>query len=166
MATDWKVATPSLGYPKIDTVDDSALVPLGSIVRAVHPTHGEGEFIYLKGVANVDAGDWVEYNDTFGTAIASIALNTPDLLAIAMAAVVADKYGWFQISGRATALKAEGVSIPVGALGVTAGLCVAAASALLVQGAIFTSIASAVSVTGNNEGVIVLISRPSGPISD
>lgn len=163
MATDWKIATPSLGYTKIDTVDDSALVPLGSIVRAVHPTYGEGEFIYLKGVANVDDGDWVEYDSSFATALASIALNTPDLLAVAMADVVADKYGWFQIGGVAQARKASATSIVVGAFGVTSGLTVVAASALLVQNACITTVSSAVS---GRVTCTVVMSRPAGPISD
>jgi|UniRef100_A0A6H1ZBE7 hypothetical protein len=73
---------------------------LGLIVRAKDPTYGAGEFIYLKGVASTAVGSWVTYNmDDGGTDL--LAANAIGPVAVAMAATVADTYGWYQISGKA-----------------------------------------------------------------
>lgn len=96
---------PSLGYPAItEVVDQSGSyikpVPYGTIITAVDPTYGAGEFIFLKGVANTAIGSWVTYNlDDCSTAL--LAANAIGPVAVAMAAVVADKAGWYQISGKA-----------------------------------------------------------------
>ena len=41
-----------VGSQAIATTDTDQLHPLGTIVRAYDPTYGEGEFIYLLGVAS------------------------------------------------------------------------------------------------------------------
>jgi len=74
--------------------------PLGTIVRAVDPTYGEGEFIYLLGVANTAVGSWVTvHEDGFTTTL--LAANDIGRTAISMSANVASQYGWYQISGKA-----------------------------------------------------------------
>jgi hypothetical protein len=89
-----------LGQTAIDTIDDTAKLPLGTIVRAADPTYGVGEFIYLKGLATTARGTWVTYNtDDFSTEL--LAANAIGPVAVAMAATVANKYGWYQISGKA-----------------------------------------------------------------
>lgn len=73
---------------------------LGTIVRAVDPTYGVGEFIYLKGVASTAVGSWVTvHEDGFTTSL--LAANDIGRVAVAMSANVADQYGWYQISGKA-----------------------------------------------------------------
>lgn len=90
----------SLGFPKIGTIDDSKLVPLGTIVTAYDSTYGSGEFIYLKGLDSTVVGSFVTYNlDDGSTAL--LAANAIGPVAIAMAATVTGKYGWYQISGKA-----------------------------------------------------------------
>ena len=81
--------------------------PLGKIVRAYDSVLGEGEFIYLLGVANTVAGLMVQYNaTTFQTAlVAANAKNADVPIAIPMSANVASQYGWYQIGGLATILK-------------------------------------------------------------
>jgi hypothetical protein len=54
-------------------------------------------YIYLLGVASTVAGDAVIYNGAFATARA--VANLKGFVAFAMAAIVASKYGWYQISG-------------------------------------------------------------------
>lgn len=73
----------------------------GDIKRAVDPTYGAGEFIYLKGLADTAIGSWVTYNlDDWTTAL--LAANAIGPVAVAMAAVdAATKGGWYQISGKA-----------------------------------------------------------------
>jgi hypothetical protein len=94
------IQTTRLGLPAITSVEDTAGAPLGLIVEAVDPTYGAGEFIYLKGVADTVVGSWVTYNaDDNSTAL--LAANAIGPVAVAMAATVADTFGWYQISGKA-----------------------------------------------------------------
>lgn len=74
-------------------------LPLGTIVRAVDASYGEGEFIYLLGVGSTAVGSWVTYNaDDWSTTL--LAGNAIGPVAIAMSANVANQYGWYQISGK------------------------------------------------------------------
>lgn len=96
-----------IGFQPIANTETSAQVALGTIVRAVDPTYGAGEFIYLKGVASTAVGSWVTYNsDDFSTAL--LAANAIGPVAIAMSANVANQYGWYQIQGKAVGLVASG----------------------------------------------------------
>lgn len=106
----YSILNPVLGYPKIAatstapwTGGGSALPPLGTIIQAVDPTLGAGEFIFLKGVASTAVGSWVTYNpDDFSTTL--LAANAIGPVAISMSANVASQYGWYQISGKASGL--------------------------------------------------------------
>lgn len=100
--SDWKIASPSLGFPAIGAVDDAAKVALGTIVRANHPDYGSGEFIYLEGVASTALGSVVVYNQDDNSTALAVA-NAIGPVATATAATVADKYGWYQISGKGVA---------------------------------------------------------------
>lgn len=81
--------------------------PLGTIIRASDPTYGEGEFIYLVGVAGTVVGSAVNYGgQTAGTPNSQTALtpNSANLnqpVAVAMSANLAGQFGWYQISGNA-----------------------------------------------------------------
>lgn len=96
---------PSLGYPAItEVVDQSGSyivpVPYGTIITATDPTYGAGEFIFLKGLASTAVGSVVVYNtDDFSTKLA--VANDIGPVAVAMAATVANKAGWYQIQGKA-----------------------------------------------------------------
>ena len=132
---------------------------LGTIARGTDATLGEGEFIYLKGVASTVVGSIVNYDVSFQTALDTTAAGGPPRpLAIAMSANVASQYGWYQISGMAVATKADTVSFAAGAaLGATSGLAVAAVTALVIRGAVVRGVASA------KTGVVtvgVCINRP------
>ena len=61
-----------------------------------------GEYVYLEGVASVAANLAVTYNDQFEVAL--LAASAVGSVAIAMAAIVANKYGWFQIFGAGSAV--------------------------------------------------------------
>lgn len=106
--------TPQLGVPKIaDAVlTASTTAPKawkhGDIIRAVDPTYGVGEFIYLKGVADTVVGSAATYNLDDWTTTLTVA-DAIGPIAIAMAATVANYSGWYQISGKAV-VKAGTVS--------------------------------------------------------
>lgn len=89
-----------IGSQAIASTSTTQQHPLGTIVRAVDPTYGEGEFIYLAGVANTAVGSWVTYAMDGGTT-ALLAANAIGPVAVAMAANVASQYGWYQIEGKA-----------------------------------------------------------------
>lgn len=156
------IASPGAGWQPIATTETTQRHKLGTIVRADDPTYGGGEFIYLKGIGSTIVGSGVVYNDSFTTALASITLNVPTPVAIAMSANVANQYGWYQIAGRAVVAKGTSVAFNKGvAIGITSGLAVAAASGLVLDGA-----AVAASVVSAATTVTVMINRPSGPSSD
>jgi hypothetical protein len=90
----WRIVAPNnVGWQPITTLSTVQNHPLGTIVQAVDPTYGSGEFIYLDGVASCADKDWVSYNLDAG--------DTTRLAANAMAACTASYYGWFQIGGKA-----------------------------------------------------------------
>lgn len=78
-------------------VDSSAQHQVGT---KAFDTDGN-EYVYLKGVANTVAGSWVTYDEAGVTAL--LAANAKGFVAVAMAAIVAAKYGWYLIRGTADA---------------------------------------------------------------
>lgn len=83
-------------------VDSSAYNPLGTRARDADGN----EYIYLKGVASTTANSWVSFDENHETTL--LAANAKGRVAIAMAAIVADKYGWYQIYGEGTGKVATG----------------------------------------------------------
>lgn len=81
------------------------LLPLGTRVKAVDiasTAYGEGEFIYLKGVASTVVGSVVTYSqDDNSTAL--LVANAIDPVALSMSINVASSYGWYQIYGKGVA---------------------------------------------------------------
>lgn len=155
----WVVRDPA-GTQSITETSTVKNHQLGTKVNAYDDagTYGEGEFIYLLGVASTVVGDIVEYDSSFQTGLVSIAMAVPRPLAVAMSANVAGQYGWYQISGLAVVAKATALTIAAGAaFGATSGKAVAAATGLLVTGGVVVSIA-----TGTATGT-VMIDRPCGP---
>lgn len=101
-----------LGVPPVQTaaiqIDTVAKVPVGTICQFIEDTQGPAELIYLPGVASTVAGDVVEYDLTPGAQATirhsnATASNSGRPLAIALAPVVANEWGWYQISGVAIA---------------------------------------------------------------
>ena len=97
---------------------------LGTIVRGSDPTYGEGEFIYMLGVASTVVGSLVTYDaTTWQTALTTHVPVQARTVAVAMSANVASAYGWYQISGMAVIKKTAvliGAQVTL-ALGLTAG---------------------------------------------
>jgi hypothetical protein len=89
-----------VGLTPVTTVDTEQKFPIGTLAKAYDSAYGEGTFIYLPGVASVVAGDVVAYDTDAGTTTRAVAA-TRGPVAVAMAAVVAATYGWFQVRGAA-----------------------------------------------------------------
>lgn len=170
----YTITTPQIGYPVIAGIDAGVLPPsavssgstttiptspaaLGTVVKAIDPTYGEGEFIFLTGVASTAVGSVVAYDTaTFQTKLAPVGTNKPEPIAIAMAATLANQFGWYQISGNARAKKTSGLALASNAaVGVlTAGLIAATGSGKEVQGALTVAKATASTL------VTLVINRP------
>ena len=98
----YRIDEPRIGMQPIADTSTVQNHPLGTIVRATDPSFGQGEFIYLTGVASTAVGSWVTY-DTDG-ASALLVANAKGMVAVAMSANVASQYGWYQISGIANGI--------------------------------------------------------------
>lgn len=99
----FKSVSPQIGLQDLMTTSTTQAHKLGTKVRGVDVGslgYGEGEFIYLKGVASTAAGDIVSYDAKAGTTTRSVAA-TRGPLAVAMSANVASQYGWYQVFGNA-----------------------------------------------------------------
>ena len=142
----WKSGANSpLGLPVPGSVDDTELVAVGTIAKFYDDTLGEGEFIYLPGVASVAYGDGVLY-DLMPGAEAIVRVTTTNgagkgrPIAFASAAIVAGKFGWFQI---------RGVAVVSVAAGYVAGLLYTTATAGVLDDAV-VALASIVGALGSS----------------
>lgn len=150
-----------LGAQPIAATQTTQAHPLGKTCKGLDPTYGEGEFIYLLGVASTVVGSLVSYNaSTYQTTLVpnTANLNTP--LAVAMAANVASQYGWYQITGLAVIKKtavAVNPQVAVYLSGTAGRVKSSAASGKQVVNAKSANLATVASGTST---VTVLINRP------
>ncbi len=160
MAYTWAFSGPEITPQAIDETSTTQNLPLGTIRRARSTTYGEGEFIYLLGVASTAVGSVVTYDvTTWQTTLSAVAGAIPRPVAFAMSANVASQYGWYQISGLAVAKKQCTVSLAAGAaVGIlSTGLVAGTASTKEVFGAVVAAVASA---TAGKTSVTIMINRP------
>jgi len=88
---------------KLDETSTTQNFPLGKIIQAYDKdttAYGNGEFIYLKGVASTAIGEPVIYDLDAGTTTRVVASSRGNV-AFAMSANVASQFGWYQIAGTA-----------------------------------------------------------------
>ncbi|MDH4155403.1 MAG: hypothetical protein OEV01_16630 [Nitrospira sp.] len=149
-----------VGAQPIANTETTQKHPLGLIIKATDPTYGEGEFIYLLGVASTAVGSIVTYDaSTHQTVLCAVGGNIPRPIAVAMSANVASQYGWYQISGVAVCKKTCTISLAAGAaVGVlTTGLIAGTGSGKEINGAAVAAVASA---TAGRTTVSVMLNRP------
>jgi hypothetical protein len=109
----WRISDPRAGTPPITTTSTTKGCPLGTIVRAVEDSTNEaGEFIYLQGIGSTAVGSIVIWDGNFLTTLTTDAAILAKPIAFAMSANVASQYGWYQISGVATAKKTATIILP------------------------------------------------------
>lgn len=98
----WNITSPVAGTQPIATTSTVKNHPLGFRVKAVDPTYGEGEFIYLKGLDATVVGSVALYaQDDWSTSLA--VANDVGKLGVAMSANVTGNFGWYQIYGKGAA---------------------------------------------------------------
>jgi len=107
-STDWQPVDPRIGMQPISTVSTTQNHPLGTIIRAVDRgsnSNGEGEFIYVKGVASGALGAWAGINTDDGSTTLATANGIYPLVGVMMSVLDATTdFGWCQISGKAVGL--------------------------------------------------------------
>ena len=89
-----------VGLQPIAVTSDTQKHPIGTRAFAQDPLYGEGEFIYLKGLASTAVGEAVVYDTHANTTKRAVAGDRGPV-AFAMSANVANQFGWYQISGMA-----------------------------------------------------------------
>ena len=152
-----------IGAQPIANTETTRKHPLGTIVRGWDPTYGEGEFIYLLGVASTEAGFLVTYNaTTYQTALITVSngKNKGVPVGVAMSANVASQYGWYQISGNAVVKKttvAVTPQVPVFISATTGRIKVLASAGQQILGAQTANLTTVVTTTST---VVVTINRP------
>lgn len=103
MPVAYAIADGNVGVPPINVASDTTQrIELGQIVVAKDPTYGFGEFEYVKFTGTVAAGDLVVVDRFAKTAVQSpaAAASAKGLhVGIAMAAQVANQYGYVMIRG-------------------------------------------------------------------
>lgn len=152
-----------IGFQPIAETSTTQAISLGTIVRAVDPVYGEGEFIYLLGVASTVVGSLVKYNaTTYQTALVSVSngKNKGVPVGVAMSANVASSYGWYQISGNAV-IKKTGVAVtpqvPIFISATDGRIKVLASAGQQILGAQTANLTTVVTTTST---VVVTIDRP------
>jgi hypothetical protein len=161
MAINYVPSTPEAGIQPIQQVSVTVQKhPLGTIVKAYDASNGEGEFVYLPGVASNIVGALVTWNPVAKTT--TIVTNTAKLgwpVAVSMAAnTSASSYSWYQVSGVAQIKKTAIVAGIASRLYISAtagAVFVTSTAGKLVQGALTcNSVLSAATYT------LALINRP------
>lgn len=94
----------ALGIPTPGGSETTSTKTVGTIARFFDDALGDGEFIYLPGVADTVRGDLVEYDLAPGAPSTTrhsnaTGTNSGRPLAVATANVGAGHYGWYQIGG-------------------------------------------------------------------
>lgn len=101
----FSLATDYVGASQITNADDVQRVILGTIVQAVDPTFGVGQFMYLQNNTGVTlaVGDVVTIDNRQASlgAVAQVASASRGQVGVAMAILTNLQYGWFQVSGSA-----------------------------------------------------------------
>jgi hypothetical protein len=165
----WAFQDDLIGLPamrQVDTFPRSPAYP-GLLAHGVDPAlgvnGGGGEFIYLPGVANTVVGSLVTYNQlTPATALAATGAKGGSPVAVAMAAIGAGQFGWFQISGNALIAKTSGAAIALAAavgVSATGGQVASSAGGAATAGALTGSVVNGAALAGDAT-VNVQISRP------
>ena len=152
--------TEAISFQPIADTSTTIKHKLGTIVVAEDPVYGEGEFIYLLGVASTVVGSWVIWGGSAAGVPAYqtiLAPNTAILgapLAVSMSINVAGQYGWYQISGAAVGLtNGTGLTdVPVG-ISSTAG-----ATSTTLQTGRQVNNARTISAVGTPSGNLQLVS--------
>ena len=103
-AGTWQVVDGRIGTQPIADVSTVQNHPFGTIVRAKDTgttAYGEGEFIYVKGVASGALNAWAGYRSKSGLTTLAVADGNYSIGIMMSALDATTDFGWLQIKGRA-----------------------------------------------------------------
>ena len=103
-AGTWVIVDGPVGAQPIANVETTQNHPFGTIVRAKDvgsTAYGEGEFIYVKGVASGATKAWAGYNSKTGATTLAVADGIYPLGVMMSTLDATTDFGWLQIRGRA-----------------------------------------------------------------
>ena len=115
----YNIMTSGIGWQAIATKSTTQKHNYGQIVQAYDPTYGQGEFIYLKGVASTAVGSWVGYVPGTGVTILAVANGNYPIAVSMTTNTTTTSYAWYQISGMAQALGLTSITVTSGFLWLT-----------------------------------------------
>ncbi len=96
--------SPQVFHGNTDKIDTTQQIALGT-----RGFDGSGnEYIYLEGVASNVAGAWSVFDEDYATTL--LIGNEVGPVGIAMAAILADQYGWYQVFGKNTIASTDTVA--------------------------------------------------------
>ena len=103
-------------------IDTTPTQPCGAIVKGISPDYGEGQFIYLKGVASNTEGSVSTYDEAGVTTL--LVTNAIGPVAVSLTAnTTTTSWSWYQILGKAcVASTAAADNALLGVEGATAGV--------------------------------------------
>ena len=99
----WRHLEARIGMQPISQVSTTANHPFGTIVRARDTgatAYGEGEFIYVKGVASGALNAWAGYNSKSGLTTLAVADGAYPVGVFLATLDATTDFGWLQIKGR------------------------------------------------------------------
>lgn len=99
--------------------DTTQRMPLGTVIPAVDPFWGQGEFLYVKSADAVLKGSVCMWDETMQAALVPNTANQGFPVGVAMAPMASGTYGWLQIAGRAV-YKTNATVAADAAVGITA----------------------------------------------
>lgn len=97
-----------VGASQIAQVDDVQRMPIGTKIKAFDTTYGFGEFVYMPGVASTIAGSVAALDYKAGTTTLSL-VATRGPVGVAMGAIGAGQFGYYQVQGAAVVAVAGAV---------------------------------------------------------
>ncbi len=100
----WRHVNARIGMQPIASTSTTQLHPFGTIVVAKdvgNTAYGEGEFIYVKGVASGALNAWAGYNSKSGTTTLATANGNYPIGVMLSTLSATTTFGWLQIKGRA-----------------------------------------------------------------
>jgi hypothetical protein len=102
VAGTWKIVEDVAGSQPIAVADTVQNHPFGTVVKARDTgstAYGEGEFIYVKGVASGATKAWAGYNKKTGATTLAVADGVYPLGVMMSTLDATTKFGWLQIGG-------------------------------------------------------------------
>ncbi len=119
----FKFSSPVVGLQPIAETSSTQKHRVGMVATAFDATYGEGEFIYLVGVASTASGDVCAYDSSTGATVRGVIAGTGSSgpCGVAMSDNVASQYGWYQVRGSGPVSAAVAAANTAAYLSATAG---------------------------------------------